>query len=101
MGNVKQYMKVPRVVEAMRYNGPDDTENIKELVEWTDSKFEVNTHPVFEPEAHIYDYLHDSWIMVKPGDYVMKGLEGEFYPHDGDIFSKAYEEVSEEEWTTG
>lgn len=29
-----------------------------------------------------------------PGDYIIKGVEGEFYPCKPDIFAKTYEEVS-------
>lgn len=41
----------------------------------------------------VYDYLHKTWIGVKVGDYIIKGTKGEFYPHDGELFWKNYEEV--------
>ena len=31
--------------------------------------------------------------IAKMGDFIIKGVEGEFYPCDPDIFKKTYEEV--------
>lgn len=31
------------------------------------------------------------------GDYIIKGVDGEFYPCKPDIFEKTYEEVQSEE----
>jgi hypothetical protein len=34
-------------------------------------------------------------MRVSPGDYVIRGVQGEFYPCKPDIFEATYEEVSE------
>jgi hypothetical protein len=34
-------------------------------------------------------------MIARPGDYIIKGVNGEFYPCKPDIFAKTYEEVSE------
>lgn len=49
--------------------------------------------------------LHDhGWVdtleqghRVCPGDWIIKGLEGEFYPCKDSVFQKKYEEVLEEQ----
>ena len=35
-------------------------------------------------------------MMVNYGDYIIKGVQGEFYPCKPDIFLKTYEEVIED-----
>lgn len=44
-------------------------------------------------EIQIHDVLHDSWINLAPGDWVIRGTEGEYYPCADQVFTKKYEEV--------
>lgn len=46
------------------------------------------------------DYIESEHILIKtlegyhsalPGDWVIQGLKGEFYPHKGDFFFEAYD----------
>lgn len=46
-----------------------------------------------EQTAQVYDKLHDTWVGVKPGDWIIKGQKGEFYPCDPEIFAAKYEAV--------
>ncbi len=41
--------------------------------------------------AAIYDYLHETWVGVKVGQYIVRGMKGEFYPVDSEIFEAKYE----------
>lgn len=34
-------------------------------------------------------------MVAKTGDYIIKGVQGEFYPCKPDIFAETYEEVEE------
>ncbi len=34
-------------------------------------------------------------MIAKKGDYIIKGVQGEFYPCKPDIFAETYEEVEE------
>lgn len=43
--------------------------------------------------AAVYDYLHDTWVGVKKGDWILRGTQGEFYPHDGALFAENYQQV--------
>lgn len=40
----------------------------------------------------------DVWdvIVAGPGDYVIRGVKGEYYPCRGDIFEQTYEPVEEQ-----
>lgn len=97
---VKKYRKLPVVIEAIRFNGRHDLDNIFEIQTFTGGEFELidpdNYDPLTEGEnntAQVWDYLHETWVGVKDGDYIIKGQLGEFYPHDGDLWPNAYEEV--------
>ena len=35
----------------------------------------------------------EGWHIVCPGDYIIKGIKGEFYPCKPDIFEMTYEKV--------
>ncbi len=40
----------------------------------------------------VWDYLQLTWVLVNPGDYIIKGMRGEFYPCAPDVFEAKYEE---------
>lgn len=52
-----------------------------------------------------YDYIRGHWFIViptlegsmraLPGDYIIRGVQGEFYPCKPDIFEQTYERVEE------
>ncbi|MBU2648527.1 hypothetical protein KKI24_27720 [bacterium] len=37
----------------------------------------------------------EGWHIVCPGDWIIKGVKGEFYPCKPDIFEQTYEEVDD------
>ena len=81
---VKQYVKKPIVIEAVQFNG----KNSADIHEFCGDK-------VREPVGK--DYLEivtlEGVMRISPGDYVIKGIRGEFYPCKPDIFKKTYEEI--------
>lgn len=83
---VKKYRKKPTVIEAIQYNGKN-TADIHEFC----------GEDVREPVGK--DYMEiatlEGIMRVSPGDYVIKGVQGEFYPCKPDIFKATYEEVEE------
>lgn len=66
---MSRYRKKPVVVEAVQWTG----RNHAEVTE-----------------------LWGGVMIASPGDYIIKGVHGEFYPCKPDIFHKTYEEVSDE-----
>lgn len=82
-------------VEALRFTGS----NLDELKQWTeggfasrDDKFDDFGDPT-DITAEVWDFLHQTWIGVKDGQWIVKGAKGEFYPCDDDTFHWKYEEV--------
>ena len=76
------YRKKPVVVEAVQWTG----ENHAEMCEFIDSEaFDII--PRIELVIHTLEGDHHA----SPGDYIIKGVNGEFYPCKPDIFAKTYE----------
>jgi len=49
-----------------------------------------------DPDIHaqVWDRLHSTWVGVKPGMWIVRGIRGEFYPIDDGVLADTYEEVS-------
>jgi hypothetical protein len=54
----------------------------------------------WDPPEHatleVYDHLHDSWVKVFPGQWVIRGIRGETYPCDHEVLRDTYEPVGGE-----
>lgn len=91
---VKRFRTKVVEIEAMQFTG----ENHKELLEWTGGNF-YGVAPEDrgdDPEitAEVYDILHSTWIGVKTGQWIVRGVKGEYYPCDDETFHWKYEEVT-------
>ena len=105
-----KYRKKPVVVEAVRWNTPDEDGNVLLARECTD-------HPMVRPTSYrevseqlgtsgcSKEYPYWGWEVlgmidtlegkhvVSPGDYVIQVAKGELYPCKPDIFHMTYELV--------
>lgn len=91
MSNIKLYSKIPVTVRVLQYTNSQDLSRISELLDFTDHKFRTRDNVGDSIiTAEVYDELHDTWVGVKDGDYIIEGLQGEFYPHDAELFPQAY-----------
>ncbi len=43
----------------------------------------------------VFDRLHDTWVRFEPGDWILRGIQGEYYPCKKDIFEETYEVFDE------
>ena len=88
-----RYRKKPVEVEAVQYTGG----NAIELIIFTNNQFGyvVPEDRGDDPEviAEVYDKLHSTWVGVKEGQWIIQGVQGEFYPCDPDVFAATYEVV--------
>ena len=78
----RAYRKKPVVIEAVQWTG----ENHAEMCEFIDPE-------VFEiiPRVGLVIHTLEGDHHASPGDYIIKGVNGEFYPCKPDIFAKTYE----------
>ena len=79
-----QYRKKPVVIEAMKIT-PD---NVDELVEFCEGN--LKSHFLV---GVVIETLEGK-MTVTIGDYIIKGVKGEFYPCKPDIFEMTYELVN-------
>lgn len=100
MSNVKLYSKIPVTISAIQYTGSQDLSRVSEIIDFTGHRFRVRDIKDVDGSvitAEVYDELHDTWVGVKDGDYIIKGIQGEFYPHDEALFPQAYIENWQQE----
>ena len=81
---IKKYRKKPVTIEAIQWNG----ENLSKIDEFTESKVKNHESVLIIPTL-------EGDMEVSIGDYIIKGVNGEFYPCKPNIFAKTYEEVTE------
>ena len=86
-----QYRKKPVTIDAVRFNGLNPTE-IKDFV-GENCEVEIYDNEVTPPVARIIIHTLEGDMEVSKGDYVIKGVKGEFYPCKPDIFEQTYESV--------
>ncbi len=79
---MKKYKKKPVVIEAIQWNGS----NYKDIKDFC-KKAVIDQNLTLVIETLEGDHY------AKEGDYIIKGVNGEFYPCKPDIFEKTYEEV--------
>ncbi len=89
---IKTYKKRPVLIEAVKFT----RKNIAEVKSFT--KDAAHTFGIIPGGACkcIVDTQKGLCIATE-GDYIIKGVVGEFYPCKPDIFESTYEEVYEED----
>ena len=85
---IKKYRKKPVIVEAVQYRGHNSFPLVKKIM---GDDFEKVLFRPFSEKLIIPTLEGD--IEVSIGDYIIKGVKGEFYPCKPDIFKATYEEV--------
>ncbi|MBM4646563.1 hypothetical protein GS464_29550 [Rhodococcus hoagii] len=90
---MSKYRKKPVVVEAIVYKG---VESIEAAVEFVGGAFQLGSH-AFDGKkctwATPYIQTLEGKMSVSKGDYIIKGVQGEFYPCKPEIFEQTYEAV--------
>jgi len=88
-----QYVKKPVIIEAHQFQGSTTSANqIKNWIEtgkWRDA--EIHTRDIRTLEIPTLEGV----MVATAGDYIIKGVQGEFYPCKPEIFSMTYDLVSE------
>lgn len=82
-----KYRKLPIVIEAFKLNA----DNIYDLENWCGGNIKGIKLPISEWCIDIQTL--EGEMRADMGDYIIKGIKGEFYPCKPDIFESSYEEV--------
>lgn len=101
-----KYRKKPVEIEAMRFAGL--TADMHAVYQWieqnTQGSYDTNDPDVPVPASGVSIDAETGFMIiatlegemqVRAGDYVIRGVQGEFYPCKPDIFAATYEPVEE------
>ena len=83
-----QYRKKPVVIEAIQFNG----KNAEEIEQWSNNN--VKSGPVSEDtlsRAYLEIETLEGTMTAQPNDYVINGVNGEFYPCKPKKIEKTYD----------
>lgn len=90
---IMKYRKKPVVIKAVQWTG-ENREEIRTFC--TYSAFFVPTRQDTEGRSTKWSLLIDNIegiMYAEIGDYIIRGVNGEFYPCKPDVFEKTYEKV--------
>ena len=99
--NVRKYRKKPVIIEAIKWTG----ENHREMFDFL-TNYQMVNDPIttYGENFYINHERVTGGLIIKTlegehlasiGDYIIKGVQGEFYPCKPDIFEETYELVGE------
>lgn len=95
------FRKKPVVIEARQFPEMDDEKEValaNDICEWCGGE------PVADEETTEGPYILintlEGQMKARPGDWIIKGVSGEFYPCKADIFTKTYEQIERTENAT-
>jgi hypothetical protein len=85
---VARYRKKPVVIEAIRYEG-----DAAAVIAWVNSHVPEDEDPaVWEEDGPCIQIMTlEGTMRADPGDWIIRGVKGEFYPCKPDIFDATYE----------
>ena len=97
-----KYRKKPIIIEAIQWNGKNKKE-IKsfcgdyatfvsvETFEYNEVVLEIMKYNELITQSKLIIKTLEGELVAMQGDYIVKGIKGEFYPCKPDIFEQTYE----------
>lgn len=85
------YRKRPVVIEARRLNA-DNWPQVEEIATWADAEIvDVAAFLAHNDSALLAIHTLEGVMYAEDGDWVVRGIHGEFYPVKPEIFEATYE----------
>ncbi|MCG7610326.1 hypothetical protein [Mycobacterium sp. CnD-18-1] len=93
MTTPQSFRKKPVEIEAMRFDG--SLNSAKQIAEWCGGRADFDPKPSDPTDVHVSIAIPtlEGTMRASLGDYVIRGVAGEFYPCKPDIFEQTYEAV--------
>lgn len=89
-----KYRKKPVVIDARRFDDEDGETNASDLAAWCGGTIRTALAKPTDP-ASVTTYIDvrtlEGTMTAEPGDFIVRGVKGEFYPVKPDIFAATYE----------
>jgi hypothetical protein len=90
---IRTFRKKPVEVQAVQWTG----DNAAEMDTFTGNRWASVAPEDRDGDTHrtgaVYDELHRTWVGVYTGQWVIRGVKGEFYPIAEDVLAETYEPV--------
>ena len=89
-----KYQKKPVVIEAVQFNG----KNWIDVCEFVgEGNYKLPDRTLEEYREGLFNYIYivtlEGDMKANIGDYIIRGVKGEYYPCKPDIFEQTYEEA--------
>ena len=86
--SVQRFRKKPVVIEAVRYLPGETCQDVADFM-----GVDHDERDCFDDAEWAIETL-EGLIFAQPGDWIIRGIQGEFYPCKPDIFDATYEAAS-------
>ncbi|MCF6120543.1 hypothetical protein L2449_27340 [Mesorhizobium muleiense] len=89
-----QFRKKPVVIEALQFDG--SWTSAKPILDWMGESWPLDvSHPRWSDRdgGLLFVTTLEGVMTAQPHDWIIKGVQGEFYPCKPDIFAATYEAV--------
>ena len=86
---IRKYVKKPMPIEACQWTGNNEDE--LRMFVGTDIYFDTNDRVKMEGIKNVYISTLEGQMRGHIGDYIIKGIHGEFYPCAKNIFEESYD----------
>lgn len=91
-----KYRKKPLIVDAYQwFPGMLDTPGVRHVAANRVDLTKTRGILIDRPARYVVDTQHGE-VQLEAGDWIIKGISGEYYPCKPDIFSKTYEIILSE-----
>lgn len=87
----QKFRKRPVEIEAVRFGG--STTDVSAIQHWMEGGEYVKPGLRTADVRTLDIETLEGTMKAQPGDWIIKGVQGEFYPCRGDIFRATYEEI--------
>ena len=92
----KKYRKKPVTIEAVQWNG-DNAEEVLGFSMTGENPIWGHDYRINSEEKTVLILTLEGEMTARVGDWIIRGISGEFYPCKPDIFEKTYEEAPDAE----
>lgn len=99
--SIGTYRKKPVEIEAVRWMGPPGTDgvgeaevSVDELQEWG-ARVQPTGEWGSDYTLEVWNEPEECWVRCPVGHWIIRGVQGEFYPCDPDIFEATYDLVED------
>lgn len=88
---IRKYTKKPVTIEAIQWTGENTDKVLDFITEVPLSETDKIIKTAIVDNYDLYIKTLEGMMKADMGDYIIKGVEGEFYPCKPNIFNKTYQ----------